>query len=68
VAKTVSFPVGLLAKSKAPGYGRMWRIPVSFVIDRKGILRYNGWKSDHPAWTEARLRRVVGPLLSATSP
>ena len=62
-AATLSFPVGLLGSPWAGDYGRIWRIPVSFVIDRKGILRYDGWQARDPAWNEARLERVVGPLL-----
>jgi len=38
VANTLSFPNGLLASSSAPGYGRIWRIPVNFTIDREGRL------------------------------
>lgn len=68
VAKGLSFPVGLLEQSSAPGYGRIWRIPVSFVIDRNGNLRYDGWKASDPAWTRASLARVVGPLLSHSTP
>ena len=64
VARQLSFPVGLLTQSSAPGYGRMWRIPVSFVIDSKGALRYDGWQDSAPAWTETSLKRVVGPLLA----
>ena len=64
IAKQTRFPVGLLAASSAPGYGRMWRIPVSFVIDRDGILRYDGWKAAQPVMTEASLRQVVDPLLA----
>ena len=63
IAKTLQFPVGLLTQSTVHGYGRMWRIPVSFVIDRDGILRYDGWKAEQPAWTDASLNAVVGPLL-----
>lgn len=63
VAGKLAFPAGLLAQSQAHGYGRMWRIPVSFVIDRHGVLRYNGWKAEQPAWTAASLQQVVGPLL-----
>ncbi len=66
VAKQLDFPVGLLEQSKARGYGRMWRIPVSFVIDRSGILRYDGWQASEPVWTEASLKRVVGPLLAGS--
>ena len=64
VAKQLSFPVGLLGQSKARGYGRMWRIPVSFVIDRSGLLRYDGWQASQPVWSEASLNQVVGPLLA----
>ncbi len=63
VAATLSFPIGLLGSPWAGGYGRIWRIPVSFVIDRQGLLRYDGWRARHPAWDEARLRRVATPLL-----
>lgn len=63
LAKQWSFPVGLLGQSVVHGYGRMWRIPVSFVIDRSGVLRYNGWHAHQPAWTLASLNKVIGPLL-----
>lgn len=63
VAATLSFPVGLLGSPWAGGYGRIWRIPVSFVIDRQGLLRYDGWQAKQPAWNEARLENVVTPLL-----
>jgi peroxiredoxin len=63
VAATLSFPVGLLGSPWAGGYGRIWRIPVSFVIDRQGILRYDGWQAKDPVWTQTSLDAVVGPLL-----
>ena len=63
IAATVSFPVGLLANSSAPGYGRIWRLPVSFTIDRGGRLVEDGWKQKQPVWTRERLAQVVTPLL-----
>jgi len=63
VARTLSFPVGFLEHSSAPGYGRIWRIPVNFTIDRAGRLVDDGWKDRHPVWTRERLARVVTPLL-----
>ncbi|MGH8737912.1 MAG: peroxiredoxin family protein [Burkholderiales bacterium] len=63
VAAGLSFPVGLLSSPWAGGYGRIWRLPVSFVIDRAGILRYDGWQAQDPSWTEASLEQVVDPLL-----
>ena len=63
MAAPLSFPVGLLSASSASGYGRIWHIPVSFTIDRTGVLADDGWKDKHPVWTPERLARVVDPLL-----
>jgi thiol-disulfide isomerase/thioredoxin len=65
VAQPLHFPVGLLGNSSVPGYGRIWRIPVNFTIDRQGRLIDNGWKDKQPIWTQERLERVVTPLLNA---
>ncbi len=67
VAQTLKFPVGLLANSSAPGYGRIWRLPVSFTIDRAGRLVDNGWKDKNPTWTADSLERIVTPLLSKSA-
>ena len=66
VASTLRFPVGLLGSAWAGGYGRMWRLPVSFVIDRDGRLVYNGWDDKNPVLTVERLHEVVDPLLRAS--
>ncbi|GAC1677172.1 MAG: hypothetical protein NVS9B2_28030 [Steroidobacteraceae bacterium] len=63
IAHSLSFPVGLLTASSAPGYGRMWKIPVSFTIDRSGLLVEDGWKTKPAPWTSERLEQVVTPLL-----
>jgi cytochrome c biogenesis protein CcmG, thiol:disulfide interchange protein DsbE len=62
VAQSLSFPVGLLANSSLPDYGRIWRIPVNFTINREGQLIDNGWKDKDSTWTAERLERVVTPL------
>ena len=64
VAQALSFPVGLLARSSAPGYGRIWRLPVNFTIDRAGRLVHDGWKDKNGSWTAERLEQVVTPLLT----
>lgn len=64
VANTLSFPVGLLGDVHVPGYGRIWHLPVSFVIDRKGYLVDDGWKDKRPVWTSERLQKIVTPLLN----
>jgi len=65
VAASLSFPVGLLGSAYAGGYGRVWRIPVNFTIDRNGLLADNGWDDPKPSWTAERLERIVTPLLHA---
>ena len=65
VAQSLRFPVGLMSDSSAPGYGRIWRLPVSFTIDRQGRLAEDGWREKQPAWTRERLDQVVTPLLAA---
>ncbi|MDB6090978.1 MAG: TlpA family protein disulfide reductase [Gammaproteobacteria bacterium] len=65
VAQSLHFPVGLLGNSSAPGYGRIWRLPVNFTIDRAGLLVDDGWKDKKPVWTPDRLEKVVTPLLQA---
>jgi len=65
VAQSLRFPVGLLADSSAPGYGRIWRLPVNFTIDRQGLLTDDGWKDKQATWTQERLERIVTPLLRA---
>jgi peroxiredoxin len=64
VAQSLRFPVGLMGDSSAPGYGRIWRLPVSFTIDRQGRLAEDGWKEKQPVWTQQRLDQIVTPLLS----
>jgi cytochrome c biogenesis protein CcmG, thiol:disulfide interchange protein DsbE len=64
VAQSLSFPVGLLANSSLPDYGRIWRIPVNFTINREGQLIDNGWKEKDSTWTAERLERVVTPLFN----
>jgi cytochrome c biogenesis protein CcmG/thiol:disulfide interchange protein DsbE len=64
IARSLHFPVGLLADSSAPGYGRIWRLPVNFTIDRAGVLADDGWQATKPSWTAERLEQVVTPLLA----
>ncbi len=67
VAARLSFPVGLLGSPWAGDYGRVWRIPVSFVIDRTGRLVDNGWDDPEPVWTKERLQKVIDPLIHSKS-
>ena len=68
VAASLSFPNGLLGSAWAGDYGRIWKLPVSFTINRAGVLVDNSWNDDQSAWTVARLKRIVTPLLNRPSP
>ncbi len=62
VMKSYSFDAALEKNSHYQGYGRIWRLPLTFVIDRQGILRKDGWYG--PAGIdEPLLENVVTPLL-----
>jgi cytochrome c biogenesis protein CcmG, thiol:disulfide interchange protein DsbE len=65
IARGLSFPVGLLSRARAEGYGRIWRLPVSFTIDRAGLLASDGWREKEPVLSAARLDALVMPLLRA---
>jgi peroxiredoxin len=62
--RAYSFPAALVRETMAKGYGRIWRLPLTFVIDRQGILRKDGWYGD-PLLDMATLERTVTPLLRA---
>ena len=62
VMKAFAFPAALGPQSDFKGYQRIWRLPLTFVIDRNGILRKSDWYGD-PGLTDASLESIVTPLL-----
>ena len=64
VTKAYSFPVGLAHDTYLNGYGRIWRLPLTFVVDRRGILRKDQWYGD-PGLDAPLLEQTVTPLLRA---
>lgn len=44
-------------------YGRIWRIPSTFIIDKQGVLRKNGL-TGNPSIDTKLLEEIVTPLLS----
>jgi cytochrome c biogenesis protein CcmG, thiol:disulfide interchange protein DsbE len=42
-AKPFSFPVAMMKAARLSGFGRIWRMPVSAVIDRNGRLVKQDW-------------------------
>jgi thiol-disulfide isomerase/thioredoxin len=62
VAESFSFPVALASQSRYKGFGRIWRLPMTFVIDRDGRLR--GDITDKITTVDlAFLQERVAPLL-----
>lgn len=64
VMQSYSYAGGIARLSKLKGFGRIWRLPMTFVIDRDGILRRDGSEGD-PKVDLAVLERIVTPLLGA---
>lgn len=62
VMRPYSYTAGIGRASKLKGFGRIWRLPMTFVIDRNGILRKDGSEGD-PKVDLASLERDVTPLL-----
>lgn len=63
VMRAFSFPAALGPQSDFKGYQRIWRLPLTFVIDREGVLRKKDWYGD-PGIDEALLEKTVTPLLA----
>jgi alkyl hydroperoxide reductase subunit AhpC len=61
--KEFSFIGAMEADSDIQKLGRIWRVPVTFVIDQNGILKKNGWEGD-PIVDEELLEKIVAPLLT----
>jgi len=64
IMQSYSYTAGVARLSNLKGFGRIWRLPMTFVIDRDGILRRDGSEGD-PKIDLALLERVVTPLLKA---
>jgi cytochrome c biogenesis protein CcmG/thiol:disulfide interchange protein DsbE len=64
VMQQFSFPAAMMRDTRAKGYGRIWRIPLTFVIDRHGILRKDGWYGA-PTLDLPELEQTVTPLLES---
>lgn len=62
IMQAYSYTLGIGRDSKLKGFGRIWRLPMTFVIDRNGILRRDGSEGE-PKVDLAALEREVTPLL-----
>jgi thiol-disulfide isomerase/thioredoxin len=62
VMQEFAFQSALIRDTDIKGYGRVWRLPLTFVIDRRGILRKDDWYGD-PGLDIPVLEATVTPLL-----
>ena len=62
VMRAYSFPAALSAQAKYGGFGRIWRVPMTFVVDRRGRLR-DDLMGDTLLVDETFLEQRVAPLL-----
>ncbi len=67
VMRAYAFSAAFARDARFKGYGRIWRIPLTFVVDRRGVLRKDGWFGE-AGIDEASLERDVTPLLKAPAP
>ncbi len=67
IVRAYSYPAALGRMGDILGFGRIWRLPMTFVIDRDGILRKDGSEGD-PKIDLAALEKEVTPLLKAGDP
>jgi thiol-disulfide isomerase/thioredoxin len=60
--RAFSFPAAFGREMNIRSYGRISSLPLTFVIDREGVLRKDG-RYGNPLLTTAILERTVTPLL-----
>lgn len=56
------FDAAFNRNSSFKAYGRVWHLPLTFIIDKKGIVRRNG-QSDATVLNDKLLDKTVTPLL-----
>lgn len=66
VMRAYSYPMGVGRQSNLRGLGRIWRLPMTFVVDRRGILRRDGSEGE-PRVDLQSLEREVTPLLAGSA-
>lgn len=62
VMRAYTFPAALSVQARYSGYGRIWRVPMTFVVDRQGRLR-DDLMRDTLLVDETFLEQRVAPLL-----
>jgi thiol-disulfide isomerase/thioredoxin len=58
-----AFPVAMMRDARMDGFGRIWVLPLSILIDRQGRIRKADWTGEQGI-DAMRLNSIVLPLLS----
>jgi cytochrome c biogenesis protein CcmG/thiol:disulfide interchange protein DsbE len=66
VISKYSFQAALSREIDMKGYGEIWRMPMTFIVDREGILRKDGSVGE-PKVDLPLLEQVVTPLLKKSA-
>lgn len=61
-ARQFSFPIAHKGSANIKEFGRIWRLPSTFILDRHGVLVKNGHEGD-PEVTLELLESLVSPIL-----
>jgi cytochrome c biogenesis protein CcmG/thiol:disulfide interchange protein DsbE len=64
IMKNFTYPAAFQRDADYSGYRRIWRMPMTFIIDRQGILRKDGGVGP-PSIDLDLLEKVVTPLLTS---
>jgi cytochrome c biogenesis protein CcmG, thiol:disulfide interchange protein DsbE len=67
LARTFHLPAALLESARPNGYGRPPVLPLTFIVDRAGLLRARLLPTRGPL-TAADLRTALEPLLASADP
>ncbi|TAK91285.1 MAG: TlpA family protein disulfide reductase [Burkholderiaceae bacterium] len=65
IMRAFSYSAALQRDVHFKGYGRIWRMPMTFVIDRQGVLRRDGGVGESTI-DASTLDAIVTPLLDNT--
>lgn len=65
VMRAFSYPAAMLSAAKANGFGTPHALPVTYVVDRTGVLRATLLPTEADGISEAQLAAAVLPLLGA---
>ncbi|EXF93039.1 redoxin [Pseudomonas fluorescens HK44] len=59
-----SYPAAFQRDADFKGFGRIWRLPMTYIIDRQGVVLKDGSVGD-PKIDRPLLDKLVTPLLTA---